>query len=213
MMNTKIKNHIYSILGPIRADTRPLEDALDILIELLFKEQKEAQGIRLTKDVYPRVAERQGKTEAAVTRSIQRMTNRCWEAIRNEDQVDTYIGRNIIDIESTGSMLMYMVYKIQYNKAFYAIVREIAAEPEGSAMARITRNAISYRKKMPVKQVLLLDNGDEHPICPRCGCTMEKEYQNYCDRCGQRLEWQSCDYVEAMTVQHKSISAGSGLFV
>ena len=27
------------------------------------------------------------------------------------------------------------------------------------------------------------------PICPRCGSTMEREYQPYCDRCGQRLSW------------------------
>ena len=27
------------------------------------------------------------------------------------------------------------------------------------------------------------------PVCPQCGITMEREYQAYCDRCGQCLDW------------------------
>lgn len=27
------------------------------------------------------------------------------------------------------------------------------------------------------------------PVCPRCAITLEREYQAYCDRCGQRLDW------------------------
>lgn len=30
-------------------------------------------------------------------------------------------------------------------------------------------------------------------ICPRCDITMEREYQAYCDRCGQRLDWAGID--------------------
>ena len=28
-----------------------------------------------------------------------------------------------------------------------------------------------------------------YPVCPRCGITMEREYQHFCDRCGQQLDW------------------------
>lgn len=28
-----------------------------------------------------------------------------------------------------------------------------------------------------------------YPVCPCCGLTMEREYQTYCDRCGQPLAW------------------------
>ena len=31
------------------------------------------------------------------------------------------------------------------------------------------------------------------PICPRCNTTMEREYQAYCDRCGQALDWKHYD--------------------
>ena len=26
-------------------------------------------------------------------------------------------------------------------------------------------------------------------VCPGCNCTFEREYQTYCDRCGQKLAW------------------------
>lgn len=26
-------------------------------------------------------------------------------------------------------------------------------------------------------------------VCPRCEITLDREYQAYCDRCGQRLDW------------------------
>lgn len=29
------------------------------------------------------------------------------------------------------------------------------------------------------------------PVCPKCTITLEREYQAYCDRCGQCLDW-SC---------------------
>lgn len=28
-----------------------------------------------------------------------------------------------------------------------------------------------------------------YPICPSCGFGVEREYQNYCEACGQRLLW------------------------
>ena len=30
-------------------------------------------------------------------------------------------------------------------------------------------------------------------VCPRCGITLEREYQAFCDRCGQRLDWKEID--------------------
>lgn len=35
-----------------------------------------------------------------------------------------------------------------------------------------------------------LRSGDTYyPVCPGCHVTLEREYQSYCDRCGQRLDW------------------------
>ena len=32
-----------------------------------------------------------------------------------------------------------------------------------------------------------------YPVCPNCHCTFEREYQRYCDRCGQKLAWNLFD--------------------
>ena len=48
---------------------------------------------------------------------------------------------------------------------------------------------LSYRSPKLVRYVLQMDNGSTYPICPRCGKTMDREYQSYCDRCGQALDW------------------------
>ena len=53
---------------------------------------------------------------------------------------------------------------------------------------------VSYRIPLPVTEVLVLAHGDNYPICPRCDYTIEREYMNYCDRCGQRLGWAIYDF-------------------
>ena len=63
--------------------------------------------------------------------------------------------------------------------------------------------ALTYRQPLKVVQMLLLENGDCFPVCPRCGITLEREYMSYCDRCGQCLEWKS--YTKAILVRIKKI--------
>ena len=51
---------------------------------------------------------------------------------------------------------------------------------------------MSFRTPMPVMQIRcfhFLQGLTAFPVCPQCGRTMEREYQSYCDRCGQRLDW------------------------
>ena len=51
----------------------------------------------------------------------------------------------------------------------------------------------TYRWPIRVKVVCSYRWGAEFPKCPRCGTTMEREYQRFCDRCGQRLNWSGFD--------------------
>ena len=46
-----------------------------------------------------------------------------------------------------------------------------------------------YRMKMPVTEVMLFPDGNDYYVCPRCHITMEREFMNFCDRCGQHLDW------------------------
>lgn len=50
----------------------------------------------------------------------------------------------------------------------------------------------SYRTPMLVTVVRSFPDCPQlftYPVCPRCRKTMEREYQSYCDRCGQALDW------------------------
>lgn len=49
--------------------------------------------------------------------------------------------------------------------------------------------ALAFRIPMPVTQLRLLGRDGAYPLCPQCRITMEREYQRFCDRCGQRLDW------------------------
>ena len=47
----------------------------------------------------------------------------------------------------------------------------------------------TYRIPMRAKELYSFKWGAEFTRCPRCGSTMDREYQLFCDRCGQRLNW------------------------
>ncbi len=54
------------------------------------------------------------------------------------------------------------------------------------------------RKQLPLKvtaiRVIYDSNGCScYPVCPGCKVTLEREYQSFCDRCGQRLDWSAID--------------------
>lgn len=56
-------------------------------------------------------------------------------------------------------------------------------------MKETIEQKLLYREAMSVIEIRVWENGCAFPICPRCDCTMEIEYQSYCDRCGQKLKW------------------------
>ena len=49
--------------------------------------------------------------------------------------------------------------------------------------------AITYRIPLLVTERQIFASGDSYPVCPRCACTIEREYMYFCDRCGQKLAW------------------------
>lgn len=50
--------------------------------------------------------------------------------------------------------------------------------------------ALRFRQPMQVRELAQYRSGELFPVCPRCKSAMEREYQRYCDRCGQRLGWE-----------------------
>lgn len=54
---------------------------------------------------------------------------------------------------------------------------------------------LSYRTPMPMNALMEFPFGrgtTTYYICPRCSVTLEREYQSFCDRCGQHLDWHNC---------------------
>ncbi len=48
-----------------------------------------------------------------------------------------------------------------------------------------------FRKQMPVAQVMIYSDGTGYYICPRCRVTMDREFVDFCDCCGQHLSWKN----------------------
>ncbi len=52
----------------------------------------------------------------------------------------------------------------------------------------------TFRKPISVAQIRCFHFAHDltgFPVCPQCGVTMEREYQSFCDRCGQCLDWKN----------------------
>lgn len=58
----------------------------------------------------------------------------------------------------------------------------------------VVMGAVSYRSPRLVWQVFQTNGGSTYPVCPRCDCTIEREYMSFCDRCGQKLGWSLFSY-------------------
>lgn len=66
-----------------------------------------------------------------------------------------------------------------------------------------TDEELSYRIAMQVTlyRRLFFHNGSStaFPVCPRCHSSLEREYQSFCDRCGQKLGWDCFHYATLMS--------------
>ena len=54
-----------------------------------------------------------------------------------------------------------------------------------------------YRKPMRVNEIMMFSssvNGENgYYVCPKCKITLEWEFMDFCDRCGQKLDWDGCE--------------------
>ena len=55
------------------------------------------------------------------------------------------------------------------------------------------KSEYKYRIAMEVKEITIYQYNHSFAICPRCHIPMEREYQSFCDRCGQKLLWKQYD--------------------
>lgn len=69
-------------------------------------------------------------------------------------------------------------------------------------MKKHIKKELSFRRAMPVRETVLFARGDyTYPRCPRCKLTMEREYVQFCDRCGQKLDWSSFEQADVIDLE------------
>lgn len=61
------------------------------------------------------------------------------------------------------------------------------------------KRELAFRTPAAVKEVFVFPSGSSFPVCPRCKTTMEREYQKFCDRCGQKLDWSLYEWATVVT--------------
>lgn len=61
---------------------------------------------------------------------------------------------------------------------------------------------VTYRVPLSVTKVIAYTN-DSYPICPRCNLSLEREYMSFCDRCGQKLNWDFFGYAKVIHPTYK----------
>lgn len=68
------------------------------------------------------------------------------------------------------------------------LMSEESMLPEKSKAMQVAK--VFYNDMAPAKY--------SFPICPNCNITLEREYQSYCDRCGQMLSWKGYSQAEVI---------------
>ena len=76
--------------------------------------------------------------------------------------------------------------------------------PNDLLISSALQQELAYRQPLPVTQIRCFRFASGltgFPVCPRCKCTMEREYQIYCDRCGQTLDWRNLGRAVTITLE------------
>lgn len=69
-------------------------------------------------------------------------------------------------------------------------------------LLKMFADTVSYRLPMPVVEIRLYHDAG-YPVCPRCNSSFDREYTQFCDRCGQRLSWGLFSFAVIRTTRRK----------
>ena len=176
---------LYSILGPIRPDIRPLACAIEITEQLLFVQHLPMENIKAMAHIYSRVAERLQKQTATVAKAIERLTPLCWDALVLNNLLPTYIGDPSMQMPPPRMLVIYLAVYAHFELPFAVAVKkypDVFLLPE----ADISFAGIDVAKAIRRAQAMLVIS--DMPICPECGEELNQS-QAYCHNCGQHLDW------------------------
>ncbi len=119
---TKTETLLRALLGPVREDIRPLAAVVDYVAGLLFVEEMQLDDVRITKRVYPAVAKQLGKPATAISRSVERLTARCWSD-GDPELLQTILGRKVLAPYSPRETVICLAYYVHYDCSMHEVLR------------------------------------------------------------------------------------------
>ena len=196
---------LRTIPGPVRPSIRPLALAVDIAGDLLFSQHISMDDIQ-AKSIYQDVALRLPCTLGAASRRVERLSHLCWDALESQHLVSFYLGRGVIRPPEPRSLIIYLAVYARLELPFSTVIEQnphfLFQSPQDMNPPTSLLAPIIPRRDCPlsVSQIMAFQTPGSgcFPICPRCSITLEREYQNFCDRCGQRLDWSHFDDAEVI---------------
>lgn len=141
------------------------------------------------------VQEQMSRTQILLGYSHREMARRLHITLRTYDAIDE--GSHGC---SCMTLLMFLVYCCPDPAAFVAALKDSLAPFSVSAK---NESELEFRYPMTVKEIYRFKDRAEYPLCPKCGSTLEWEYQSFCDRCGQKLSWKCYDDASVCFVSGK----------
>ena len=181
---------LYSILGPIRSDVRPLACAIEITEQLLFVQHLPMENIKAMAHIYSRVAERLQKQTATVAKAIERLTPLCWDALVLNNLLPTYIGDTSMQMPPPRTLIIYFAVYVHFKMPFSLAVELYPNILFPSTSSTYFPTSLSNVDVMRRTQPLSVINSEHSvPICPNCANKLIRTFQHYCDNCSQCLDW------------------------
>ena len=119
---TKTETLLRALLGPVREDIRPLAAVVDYVAGLLFVKEMQLDDVRITKCVYPAVAKQLGKPATAISRSVERLTARCWSD-GDPELLQTILGRKVLAPYSPRETVICLAYYGYYDCSMHEVLR------------------------------------------------------------------------------------------
>lgn len=216
MANTEI--FLRNIFGTTRPNIRPLVLALNITNDLLFEQHISMSDINIkaTKHIYPDVARLLHKKPETVYKSVIRLAHRCWDALVEQDLVLSYLGRSMKQEPDPSVFITYLAVYIQSDIPFFEFIERdpgflFRDSPDIFGMSDIppesTTKLLLRNKPLLVSQAMAFTSPaglTTFPVCPACMATLEREGQNFCDHCGQRLDWRWYKHAQIIYPGQKS---------
>lgn len=179
------------ILEPVRSNIRPLALAVDITGTLLFEQRFSMDDIKVTKHIYPDVAKLLNKKPSAASKSIERLTHLCWDSLVEQELTVAYFGRPVKQIPTPQKLLTYLAVYSYFNIPFFVVIEQypqflfqtpIDTQNGLASSDKFILTALQRSVPAPVTQAMefqFSSGRTTFPVCPVCGTTLEREYQNF----------------------------------